>query len=107
MKNSSLKEKTSKKRSYYCYVDEKLGISKYIRYTNDVACYAAEAYSDENSMIKIGKELGNIIHAKFSLKDNREYAIPRQTICNLMKKPKKFIIKKTTQSKALKKNQKK
>ena len=79
--------------SYYCYVDEKLGISKYIRYTNDVACYAAEAYSDENSMIKIGKELGNIIHAKFSLKDNREYAIPRQTICNLMKRSKEIRIK--------------
>ena len=78
--------------SYYCYVDEKLGISKYIRYTNDVACYVAEAYADENSMIKVGIEVGNLIHAKFSLKDNRDYAIPRQTIYNLMKRSKEIRI---------------
>ena len=78
--------------SYYCYVDEKLGISKYIRYTNDVACYVAEAYADENSMIKVGIEIGNLIHAKFSLKDNRDYAIPRQTISNLMKRSKEIRI---------------
>ena len=78
--------------SYYCYVDEKLGISKYIRYTNDVACYVVEAYADENSMIKVGIEVGNLIHAKFSLKDNRDYAIPRQTIYNLMKRSKEIRI---------------
>ena len=44
----------------YTYVDEKMGIDKYIRYTNDVRCYAYEAYCDENSMIKVGKELGNL-----------------------------------------------
>lgn len=79
--------------SYYCYVDEKLGISKYIRYTNDVACYVAEAYADENSMIKVGNEVGNLIYSKFSLKDNRDYAIPRQTIYNLMKRSKEIRIK--------------
>ena len=79
--------------SYYCYVDEKLGISKYIRYTNDVACYVAEAYADENSMIKVGIEVGNLIYSKFSLKDNRDYAIPRQTIYNLMKRSKEIRIK--------------
>ena len=82
--------------SYYCYVDEKLGIPKYIRYTNDVACYAAEAYSDENSMEKIGIEIGNLIYSKFSLKDNRDYAIPRQTIYNLMKRSKEIRIKPLT-----------
>lgn len=79
--------------SYYCYVDEKLGIGKYIRYTNDVACYAAEAYADENSMIKVGIEVGNLIYSKFSLKDNRDYSIPRQTIYNLMKRSKEIRIK--------------
>lgn len=76
----------------FCYVDEKLGIDKRIRYTNDVACYVAEAYSDENSMIKIGNEVGNLIHCKFSLKDNREYSIPRQTIYNLLKRSKQIRI---------------
>lgn len=69
----------------YTYVDEKMGIDKYIRYTNDVRCYAYEAYSDENSMIKVGKELGNLIHCKFSLKKNDEYALSRQTIFNFLK----------------------
>ena len=76
--------------SYYCYVDEKMGIGKYYHYTNDVACYIAEAYADENSMIKVGIEVGNLIHAKFSLKDNRTYTIPRQTIYNLMKRTKEI-----------------
>ena len=79
--------------SYYCYVDEKLGINKYIRYTNDVACYAAEAYADENSMDKVGIEIGNLIYSKFSLIDNRDYALPRQTIYNLMKRSKEIRIK--------------
>lgn len=77
---------------YYCYVDDKLGIDKYIRYTNDVACYAAEAYSDENSMIKVGNEIGNLIYAKFSLSDNRNHSIPRQTIYNLLRRVKPIRI---------------
>ena len=87
--------------SYYCYVDEKLGISKYIRYTNDVACYVTEAYSDENSMIKVGIEVGNLIHAKFSLKDNRDYVIPRQTIYNLMKRSKEIRIEPQIEKKVI------
>lgn len=77
----------------YCYTDEKLGIDKYVRYTNDVACYIAEAYSDENSMIKIGNEIGSLIYAKFSLCDNRNHSVPRQTIYNLMKRVKPIRIK--------------
>ena len=87
--------------SYYCYVDEKLGIGKYIRYTNDVACYVAEAYADENSMIKVGKEVGNLIYAKFSLKDNRDYAIPRQTVYNLMKRSKEIRIRPKMEKKVI------
>jgi len=84
---------------YYCYVDEKLGIDKYVRYTNDVACYIAEAYSDENSMIKVGNETGNLIYAKFSLCDNRFHNIPRQTVYNLMKRVKPIRIMPTQDKK--------
>jgi len=87
--------------SYYCYVDEKLGIGKYYRYTNDVACYAAEAYANENSMVKVGEEVGNLIYAKFSLKDNRDFALPRQTIYNLMKRSKEIRINPKTQKKII------
>ena len=76
----------------YCYVDEKIGIDKYQRYGDDVASYAAEAYSDENSMIKVGTELGNLIYAKFSLADNRLHAIPRQTVCRLLRRVKEIRI---------------
>ena len=76
----------------YIYVDRKLGIDPYITYTDDVRAYAYEAYSDENSMIKVGKELGNLIHSKFSLLRNDEYAISRQTIHNFLKiKPVHYV----------------
>lgn len=68
----------------YIYVDRKLHIDPYIRYTDDVRAYAYEAYSDENSMIKVGKELGSLIHSKFSLKRNDEYSLSRQTIYNFL-----------------------
>ena len=77
----------------YCYVDDKLGIDSRIRYTNDVAAYCMEAYADENSMIKVGKEVGNLIHAKFSLDKNDDYAIPRQTIQRMLKRVKATYIK--------------
>ena len=77
----------------YCYVDDKLGIYSRIRYTNDVAAYCFEAYADENSMIKVGKEVGNLIHAKFSLDKNDDYAIPRQTVQRMLKRVKATYIK--------------
>ena len=82
----------STKKSY-CYVDDKLGIDSRIRYTNDVAAYCFEAYADENSMIKVGKEVGNLIHAKFSLDKNDNYAIPRQTVQRMLKRVKATYIK--------------
>ena len=82
----------STKKSY-CYIDDKLGIDSRIRYTNDVAAYCFEAYADENSMIKVGKEVGNLIHAKFSLDKNDDYAIPRQTIQRMLKRVKATYIK--------------
>lgn len=78
--------------SRYCYVDDKLGIEKHSRYANDVACYVYEAYADENSMIKVGNEVGNLIYSKFSLTDNRAHSIPRQTIFNLIKRVKELRV---------------
>lgn len=86
----------------YCYVDDKLGIDSRIRYTNDVAAYCFEAYADENSMIKVGKEIGNLIHAKFSLDKNSDYAIPRQTVWKMLKRVKATYIKPLTEKKKVK-----
>lgn len=74
----------------FCYVDSKMGIDKYVRYTNDVGSYVYDAYADENSMIKVGQEVGGLIAGKFHLKDKRDYAIPRQTIYNLIKRVKEI-----------------
>ncbi len=74
----------------FCYVDSKMGIDKYIRYTNDVGSYIYDAYADENSMIKVGQEIGGLIHSKYSLMDKRINAIPRQTIYNLIKRVKEI-----------------
>jgi hypothetical protein len=96
-KRTLYRDKTDK--SYYCYVDEKLGIGKYYRYTNDVAALACECYANENSMIKVGEEIGDRIHSSFSLKDTRDYALPRQTIYNLLKRSKEIRIKPSKEKK--------
>lgn len=76
----------------YCYVDEKLGIDKYIRYTNDVGCEVAKAYADSSSMIKVGKTIGSIIYSRFTLKDTDSYALPRQTVYNLLHRAKEVRV---------------
>lgn len=80
----------------YCYVDEKFGIRKHIKYGDDVGAMAYEMSSDNNSMIKVGKELGKMINTKFTIKDNVVHSIPRQSIYNLIKRVKEInIIPKT------------
>ena len=76
----------------YVYVDRKMGLVPYIRYTPDVRAYALAAYSDENSMIKVGKELGELIHCKFSIHAFDSHPISRQTIYTFLKqKPIHFV----------------
>lgn len=75
----------------YTYVDRKFGIDRYIHYTNDIASYVYEAYSDENSMIKVGKEIGNLIYKKYTLVSNSEHALSRQLIKNLLFRVKKEV----------------
>lgn len=76
----------------YCYVDDKLGIDKYIRYTNDVGAKAAELNADINSMIKVGKIIGSSIYSRFTLKDTTKYVLPRQTIYNLLHRAKEVRV---------------
>lgn len=76
----------------YCYVDEKFGIRKRIKYTDDVGAKAYEMTSNNNSMIKVGEELGKMIHTKFTIKKDSIFAIPRQSIYNLLKRVKEINI---------------
>lgn len=69
----------------FCYIDRKLGIKSRQRYDNTIITLANEMYSDSNSMIKVGKLLGDRIHNKFSIDTNRHlYSIPRQTIYRMV-----------------------
>jgi len=65
----------------YCHVDSLLGLSAGIKYDPCVRAKAAELYSYHNSMLKVGRILGEQIFCRFSTsKDGNDYAIPRQTI---------------------------
>lgn len=65
----------------YCHVDTLLGLSCGIKYDPCVRAKAAELYSFHNSMIKVGRILGDQIFCNFSTtKQAKDYAIPRQSI---------------------------
>lgn len=72
--------------SYYTHVDESLGLPKYDRYDPCVKAMIVEAYANTNSMIKVGKMIGDRIYSSFSLNPLREhYSISRQTVFNILK----------------------
>ena len=71
----------------FIYVDRKIGLGKKQRYHNCVSAMAYSMYSDNNSMIKVGKILGKQIHAFYDSKtDDNTYAIPRQSIHIMIKR---------------------
>ena len=83
-------DRTTNKR--YCYVDEKFGIRKHIKYTDDVGAIIYNTSSDINSMIKTGGIIGKFIHSKFTLKNDSIFSIPRQSVYNILKRVKEIDI---------------
>lgn len=77
----------------FCYVDEKIGLEPHQKYDHLIAAKAHELYSNQNSMIKVGELLGQIIHSIVSLDevDPKLYAIPRQTIFNMLNRFNKIV----------------
>lgn len=68
-------------------IDRKLGLLPRQRYDVNVQAKAKELYADHNSMIKVGKILGEMIYNHFSLDPNRHlFNIPRQTIYNFLRR---------------------
>ena len=60
--------------SYYCHVDEQLGFPSYDTYAPCVRARATTLYANHNSMIKVGKLLGEEIFCPFSLsKQAKDY----------------------------------
>lgn len=72
----------------FIYVDRKLGLPKYDRYDPCVKSMIVEACANQNSMIKVGEQIGDRIFASYSTSDHREnYRISRQTVYNTVKRP--------------------
>ena len=76
----------------YCYVDEKLGLPKYDRYDPCVKSMLVSLYAEHNSMIKVGKIIGERIGNAYSLHDNDSFRISRQTVHNSIRKAKMFKV---------------
>lgn len=73
----------------YTYVDRKLGLIRYDRFDPCLKALIVEKCSILNSMIKVGKIIGEEIFSKFSLDPLRKlHSISRQTIYNIFKKSK-------------------
>ena len=69
----------------FIYVDEKIGLHRKDRYDPTVCSLIFERYSDNNSMIKTGKDIGTFLNSPFSLnKDRLLETIPRQTIWKIL-----------------------
>ena len=71
----------------YCHVDRCFGIPKYDHYDPCVKAMIVSLYADHNSMIKVGKIIGERIQSPFSLSPTRKhYAISRQTVQTIIKR---------------------
>lgn len=71
----------------FCYVDRKFSIDPYIRYDACVQSMILEEYSNHNSMIKVGKIVGERMMGAYSLDTNRDsFRISRQTVHNILKR---------------------
>lgn len=74
----------------YCHVDSKLGLPKYDRYDPCIKSMLVALYADHNSMIKVGKIIGERIGNDYSLNDNKSFTISRQTVYNSIRNAKMF-----------------
>lgn len=69
----------------FIYVDEKLGLRRKDRYDSCICSLVYEKYAYLNSMIKVGKEIGQIIGCQYSFDERKDaYIIPRQTIWKIL-----------------------
>lgn len=69
----------------FIYVDEKIGLHRKDRYDPTVCSLIFERYSDDNSMIKVGKDIGISLYSPYSIDTSRILnAIPRQTVWKIL-----------------------
>ena len=68
----------------FCYIDTYLGLRKKERFDPFVQELIIQGYCDNNSMIKVGKEVGDRISGAFNSAKGRDTAISRQTVYNIL-----------------------
>jgi len=68
----------------YIYVDEQIGLLRRQRFDSCVRARAVELYSDQNSMIKVGRILAEQIFGFSVNKDRSCHAISRQQVFNML-----------------------
>ncbi|QIK57059.1 hypothetical protein G7059_03955 [Erysipelothrix sp. HDW6A] len=76
----------------YCYVDKKLGLPKYDRYDPCIKSMLLSLYADHNSMLKVGRIVGEKIGNAYSLSNNDSFTISRQTVFNSIRNAKMFDV---------------
>lgn len=77
----------------YCYVDRKIALGSRQKYDCCIQAMVRELYADHNSMIKVGKIIGERIYASFSFHEERKlHALPRQTVYNILHSIKKINV---------------
>lgn len=88
-KRTEYKDRSTKEP--FIYIDEKLGLPRRSRYDPCVCSRMYELYSDHNSMIKVGKIVGEQICPFSVSNDPSLHAIPRQTVQKILLRFKKII----------------
>ena len=78
-------------RKSFIYVDEKIGLLRRMRYDACICSLVYELYSDQNSMIKVGKLIGDRI-SPFMLDENHpKYQLSRQLVQKILLRFKKIL----------------
>lgn len=87
------KNKSNTNDNYLIYVDRLLGLPNRDRFDPYVQSLVVESVADNNSMIKIGSQVGAIIDSRINLEESKyRFSISRQTVRNIILKASKRLI---------------
>ena len=76
----------------YIYIDSKLHLDSRMRYAPDVRAKIYSNFADCKSMTEVGRNIGDMIIAKYHNGSPKDFAIPRQTVQRILKSTKEVRI---------------
>lgn len=80
--------KNKSTNDYYIHVDRYFGLPKHDKFDPYVCSLIVDTISDNNSMIKVGRQIGELIDKRVNL-DNNKNEISRQQVKNIISKASK------------------